>query len=86
MTAERRKHPRSRLLRRARIVFRDGYSSVDCVVLDISVGGARLRYGEWLGIPRRFELRLENGPRRIAEIRHRSHDGTGVRFVDGEPA
>ena len=51
------------MLRRGNIVFRKGHSAMACVVLDLSTGGARLKVDEWLGLPDRFELRIENGPR-----------------------
>jgi hypothetical protein len=83
---EKRQHPRSHVLRRARIVFRRGFSTIDCVVLDLSAGGARLKVDEWLGMPDRFELRIENGPRREAEVRFRDMEMTGVRFTDSVAA
>ena len=33
-------------------------------------------------MPNRFELRIENGPAREAEVRFRSHELAGIRFVD----
>jgi hypothetical protein len=83
---EKRQHPRSHVLRRARIVFRRGFSTIDCVVLDLSAGGARLKVDEWLGMPDRFELRIENGPRREAEVRFRDMEMTGVLFTDSVAA
>ncbi len=82
MTSDRREHPRTHVLRRARIVFRRGYSTIDCVVMDLSEGGARIRIGEWLALPPKFEIRIENGAPREAEIRFRGHDTFGVRFTD----
>ena len=79
---EKRQHPRAHVLRRARIVFRRGFSSLDCILLDVSPGGARLRVDEWLALPDRFELRIENGQRRAAEVRYRAMENTGVRFID----
>jgi hypothetical protein len=83
MTSDRREHPRTHVLRRARIVFRRGYSTVDCVVLDLSEGGARIRIGNWLALPPTFELRMENGAPRDAEVRFRTRETLGVRFTDG---
>ena len=80
--SDKRRFQRAHVLRRARIVFRRGYSAVDCVVLDLSAGGARLKVGEWLALPDRFELRIENGPARDAEVRYRAREMTGIRFVD----
>jgi PilZ domain len=82
MTAERRETPRAHVLRRARIVYRRGFSTIDCVVLDVSPGGARLKVDEWLMLPRRFELRIENGPVHEAEVRYRDMQMTGIRFVE----
>lgn len=82
MDDERRQCPRAHVLRRARIVFRRGHSTIDCVVLDLSSGGARLKVGQWLGLPGRFELRIENGPSHEAEVRYRDMELTGVCFID----
>jgi len=79
---EKRRHQRAHVLRRARIVFRRGYSTIDCVVLDLSPSGARLKVDEWLALPDRFELRIENGVRREAEVRFRAMEMTGIRFTD----
>lgn len=82
MDEERRGSTRARLLRRARIVFQRGYSSIDCVVLDLSAGGAKLKLCGPLGLPDRFELRFDNGLRRAVEVRHRGVETTGVAFID----
>jgi hypothetical protein len=81
MSLERRKHPRSHVLRRGQVVFRDGYSVLDCVLLDLSPGGAQLRVDNWLTLPQRFEVRIKGGPRHLAEVRHRNMERTGVRFI-----
>jgi hypothetical protein len=70
------------VLRRAKVVFRRGYSSIDCVVLDLSKGGARLKFFGLLGLPERFELRFDNGVRREVEVRYRGFQTTGVAFID----
>ncbi|MFO1209424.1 MAG: PilZ domain-containing protein [Amaricoccus sp.] len=82
MESDRRAYPRAHVLRRARIVFRRGHSSIDCIVLDMSDGGVRIRVGEWLPLPPRFELRVENGAQREVEVRFRARDTLGLRFVD----
>ena len=80
---DRRHQRRDRVLRRARIVFNRGYTSFDCVVVDLSPMGARLRTGPMLGMPDRFELRIEHGRNYIAQVRYRIADLTGVSL---EPA
>ena len=86
MSAERRQYERAHVLRRARIVYRRGWSSLDCVVLDLSSGGARIKVGAMLGFPERFELRIDSGPVREAVVRYRAADATGVEFVDDRAA
>ena len=86
MSDDHRDSPRHRVLQRGNIVFRNGHSAIACVILDLSTGGARLRVGEWLALPDRFELRIENGPARDAEVRYRAREMTGVRFVDDRAA
>lgn len=77
---DRRIHRRARVLKRAKIVFRKGYSVLDCVVLDLSPGGARLKLGALLGVPDHFELRIENGPAHAVAVSYRTPEVTGVRF------
>lgn len=68
------------MLRRAKIVFNRGYSALDCVVLDLSPEGARLRFGSMLGLPDRFELRLDNGLAYPAVVRYRTAEVAGISF------
>jgi hypothetical protein len=82
MNSDRRQHMRSRLLQRGRVVFRNGYTAIDVVVLDISQGGARIRVSGMIGLPDQFELHLEHGVRRIVELCYRGPEETGLRFVD----
>jgi hypothetical protein len=82
MFTERRKHPRRRVLRRGKIVYRGGHSVLDCVLLDLSAGGARIRTATWLGLPDRFELRMDEGPTHKVEVRYRDLEVAGVRFLD----
>ena len=86
MSTERRQHERAHVLRRARIVYSRGWSILDCVVLDLSSGGARIKVAAMLGLPERFELRIDSGPGREAVVRYRGADVTGVEFVDDRAA
>lgn len=81
MSEERRRSPRSRVLQRGQIVYRNGHSVIDCVLLDLSAGGARLKLPSWLGVPDRFELRIEHGPRHDAAVCHCGFAIGGVRFL-----
>lgn len=80
---DRRHHQRARVLRRAKIVFNRGYGALDCVLLDLSPGGARLKLHSLFGVPDRFELRIENGPAYAATVRYRETAAAGISF---EPA
>ena len=82
MVEERRSTERRRVLRRGKIVFRKGHSVIDCILLDLSDGGARLRAPGLIAIPERFELRIENGPTYEVAVAFRTFEMTGVRFLD----
>ena len=56
------------------------------MVLDVSPEGARLRVGAWLGLPERFELRIENGAVHEAQVRYRHLEEIGVQFVEDRAA
>jgi len=85
MATEQRENARAHVLRRARIVFGGGYSAIDCVVLDTSPQGARLRVGSWLGLPDSFELRMANGTVHQAQVRFRRIGEIGVEFSERLP-
>lgn len=55
---ERRGRLRRRALKGGLLRFNRGYGALECVVRDISEGGARLAFGEALAVPSRFELRV----------------------------
>ncbi|MFO1143315.1 MAG: PilZ domain-containing protein [Amaricoccus sp.] len=82
MSGDRRAFARAHVLRRGKVVLRRGHSTIDCVVLDMSDGGVRIRVGEWQPLPPTFELRIENGAQRDVEVRFRARDTLGVRFID----
>ncbi len=82
MGADRRKHARERVLRRARIVFRNGHAVIDCVVLDISEEGALLNTSGFYALPDRFKLQIAGGRAREVGVCYRGPQATGVRFLD----
>ena len=78
----RRSFRRMRTLKKGRIVFSGGYSVFDCLVRNISNGGAMLQVGG-LGIPSHFELIMDaTVPRHPCTVRWRSQDAVGVSFDD----
>jgi len=82
VSQNRRRKDRFRLLQRGSVIINGGFSAVDCVVLEVSAGGAKLKLAEWLVLPPRFELRLGNQRPRLVELCHRTPDTVGVRFVN----
>jgi hypothetical protein len=56
---EQRKHPRRRILKAGRIIFNDRFSVIDCMVRNLSDGGACLEVGSSIGIPDDFDLDID---------------------------
>jgi len=78
---ERRRNRRNRSLLGAQIVFREGYCSMACLVLDISEDGALLRPDDVVSCPKSFVLKPRLGTPRKCEIVWRKGDKIGVRFL-----
>lgn len=53
---ERRAHPRRRVLKRVKAVFNANQSVLDCVMRDVSAGGARLSCDQAAQLPDTFHL------------------------------
>jgi hypothetical protein len=53
---DRKATSRRRVLKGGKIIFRAGFSVVDCVVRDDSPAGARLKIASVMGIPDVFQL------------------------------
>ena len=58
-----------------RIVFNKGYSTLDCVVRDITTNGAKLQVAQAAAVPERFDL--------VLPLRHETHHAV-VRWRRGE--
>lgn len=78
---EKRANPRQRTLKGARIVFNDKSSTLDCVVRNLSEGGARLKVASVVGIPDSFSLRFEDGRSFECRVVWRRGEELGVEFV-----
>lgn len=77
----RRRHVRRKGFWRA-LAFLPGRASLNCVVRDISEGGARLEFTEAVRFPSRFKLYIEAHDREYeCEVRHAGPHGVGVQFV-----
>ena len=82
MTDDKSSTRRQRTLKGARIVLNDGYSTIDCMVRNLSESGARLRIASILGIPDTFELRFDDGRKFACRTAWRTADEIGVEFVE----
>jgi hypothetical protein len=80
-SSERRACGRPRSLKGGLLRFNRGYGTMECVVRNLSAGGARLVFGDAVAVPARFELRIgTDGAWRPALVRWRRDDQVGVSF------
>lgn len=79
---ERRAHPRRKVLKRVKAVFNANQSVLDCLMRDVSVGGARLSCGQAGQLPQTFQL-VFMAEREMRDVRvaWRKHNELGVQFL-----
>lgn len=79
---EKRLVGRRRCLKIAQILTDEDSSPVDCLVVELSVSGARLKLDRRTDLPTAFELLLvREGIKVLAEVVWRDGAEVGVRFV-----
>lgn len=80
--SDRREHPRESTNLRARVFYGQGMAHwADCVIVDLSKGGARLQISSIYPLPSRFVLlQLLGGVVYDVRVRWRRGDMTGVSF------
>jgi hypothetical protein len=76
-----RKFQRSKAFLGAKIVFNDSHSTFDCIVKEISAGGALIKIENALSTPESFSLALADGRRFECQIRWRRINSIGVEFL-----
>lgn len=77
--SNRRREYRRRVYKGATIKFNGGFCALQCVVVDLSPSGARLSFGDTLGVPASFEIRIAGEERwRSAEVRWRKPESIGI--------
>ncbi len=80
--ANRRIEHRERVLRRGRIILGDGFSTIDCIIRDISAHGARFTVQEGIAVPRTLALSiLDTGRTHQAVRRWQRGPSIGVEFA-----
>jgi hypothetical protein len=79
---ERRSGQRHRALKGGTLYFNKGYSSLECVIRDISESGARIQMGETFGVPSRFTMSISGEDMRVeASLRWRTSRNIGLSFL-----
>lgn len=82
---EERQAERVRSFLRARIIFNNGNSTIDCIVKNFSATGAKIDVSSTLSIPDMFDLEVPQKGRTFrARLRWRITDAIGVEFVTVE--
>ncbi|MER0239901.1 PilZ domain-containing protein [Fulvimarina sp. MAC8] len=80
--SERRIAPRMRVLKRAKIIFNNGFSTFDCVVRNVSATGALLTLAEAAHMPKEFQIKIGEDKVRPARLVYRRTMFAGIRFAD----
>ncbi len=79
---ERRREPRIKTLKDGRILTRRLEGGIDCLILDISASGARLKPLRSFVAPKAFALVFPDGALRICETVWQGDVTLGVRYLD----
>ncbi len=83
----RRTETRHRVCKRGRIVTKNGLSTIDCVVRDMSEGGVRITTEGKFGLPDQFYFQINGDKSRIpAEKRWQNDKYAGLKFLSDEIA
>jgi hypothetical protein len=76
-----RSSTRRRVLKTAKLAFKERSATIDCTVRDLSEGGARLEVASVVGIPESFELMLAGEPVRACRVIWVKATQVGVAFI-----
>ncbi len=84
---EARRGERVRALLRARIIFNNMNSTIDCTIKNISATGAKIALANTVSVPADFDLEVPQRGRTFrARIVWRDAEALGVTFIEGVPA
>ena len=79
---ERRVWPRTRVLKKGRIVFNQRRSVIDCTIRNLTPAGALLIVKSQIGIPDRFDLSVDSDAvSHAANVIWKHDNQLGVKFV-----
>ena len=76
-----RAHSRHKVFKGGKVSFNNDSSLVECIVRDLSEGGARLEITSHFDCPRFIILRISDGEAIICEVRQFAHNIMGVKFL-----
>lgn len=83
MGADRREHERHPVQIDGKLIFADGRCVFDCVIVEVSDGGARIALSLEIELPRRvFLWQTKTGSVLECEVCWREHKFVGLRFID----
>jgi hypothetical protein len=78
---ERRRYQRIRTLDFGKMLFSDGTSPMDCIVRNLSYGGACLQVESTVGLPQKFYLKIPiNNLKRTCRVAWEFDNRIGVAF------
>ena len=80
--ASRRQFTRVRTLKSAQIIYRNSNCVIDCLILNMSDGGAAIQPADFVELPETFLLKIHHGPTYRCQVRWRHGNKIGVRFLD----
>ena len=79
---EKRLSPRRNTMIAATIVFDAGRTRLECIIRDLSEGGARLEVATVKGVPQSFDLLVPRHRPHHCQVRWRALKELGVQFID----
>ena len=86
MVYDNRAHPRVEARLKGRLLSLDGHCNYNCLVADVSEGGARVRTADTYTIPARVFLFLaKSGDIFECDVKWRRDGEVGLAFIDGVP-
>jgi DNA-binding response OmpR family regulator len=77
----RRNHPRIRTLKGGQIVYNNANCTADCLILNISDGGASLQATDAIDLPTQVTLKIKQGKSYNCEVCWQHGKKLGVRFI-----
>jgi hypothetical protein len=80
--SERRNASRAKTLRAGTIIYDNGRCTMNCTILELSSGGAKLRPQDVVWVPESFDLRLPDGSKRHCDLIRKDRTDIAVRYAD----